>query len=182
MTTIITRLYSTHDQAEAAANMLASSKLPRSLISIISGSSDAVAANGEISALGVYPNAAAIYASKVVGGNALLVVHAGFGKAYKVTGILAETDTIDAGVKYTEVMASDMSSRREEKQRHLPELLNITVMTGEQLPYPGQSWLPFHSLFRFPLLSKSGGRAGVFKSKLFSKMFGMPMLIKYRES
>lgn len=182
MTTIITRLYSSHDQAEAAANLLASNKLPRSLMSIVSGSTDAGAAKDQISALGVYPNAAQTYASKVAGGNALLVVHAGFGKAYKVTGVLAETDTIDAGVKYTEVMASDMSSRREEKQRHLPELLNITVATGEQLPYPGQTWLPFHSLFRFPLLSGKGGRSNLLDNKLFSKMFGMPMLIKYRES
>lgn len=182
MTTIITRLYSSHDHAEAAASKLAANKIARGLISVVSGSSDAGAAKSEISGLGVYPNAAETYAAKVAGGNALLVVHAGFGMTYKVTSTLADTDALHTDVKHTEVMVSDMSTRREEKTRHLPELLNITVATGEQLPYPGQTWLPFHSLFRLPLISSKGGRANLLDNKLFSKMFGMPMLVKYRES
>lgn len=182
MTTIITRLYSSQEQAEAAANKLSASKIARSSVSIVSGSSDAGTAKKEISDLGVYPNAADIYSSKVAGGNALLVVHAGFGMTYKVTGALADTNALHADVKHTEVMVSDMSTRREEKPRHLPELLNITILTGEKLPHAGQTWLPFHSLFRFPLLSEKGGRSNLLDNKLFSKMFGMPMLIKYRES
>lgn len=180
MTTIITRLYSSSEQADAAVDTLADKKFSRGAVNIVSGISDANAAKKQISALGVYPNAAATYADKVAGGNALLVVNVGFGMAYKAKSALADTGAIDGGVKHTEVHASEPESTGQGQTRHLPELLNMTVFTGESLPHSGETWLPFHSIFRFPLLSSKEGRASLITGKLFTQF--MPMIIKYRES
>lgn len=182
MTTLITRLYSSVDQAEAAASALAVKKFPSAMMSIVSGESDSSAARQKIVDAGVYPAAAATYATKVAAGNALLILEAGFGKVYKAKDILAGTGAIDAGVKHTEVYTGGVTSHDPQPTRHLPELLNITVFTGEELPKSGQTWLPFHSLFRFPLLSSKGPRSGLSTGKLFSQMIGMPMIIKYRET
>lgn len=182
MTTIITRLYSTHEQAEEAVKVAAAKKFPKVSMQIVSGTSDVTAAHAHLSALGVYPGAASTYANKVAGGNAVLVMQASFGKAYKAAAAVEDTGAIHADVKHTEVYAGAMESPKPEPTRHLPELLNVTMLTGEKLPYSGESWFPFHSIFRFPLLSSKESRASLLTSKLFSKMFGMPMLVKYRES
>lgn len=182
MTTIITRLYSSHDDALKASEAVHAAKISRSTMEIVSGTSDMAAAKSEIAELDVYPSAAETYASKVASGHALLVVHAGFREVYRTKNALKDTGAIDAGVKYTELFVSDTTSPREQMPRHLPELVGFTVFTGDHLPHPGQTWLPFHSFFRFPLLSKRESRAKLVTGKLFSKMFGMPMTIKYRES
>lgn len=152
------------------------------MMSIVSGETDPTAARQKITDAGVYPAAAATYASKVATGNALLILEAGFGKVFKAKSVLENTGAIDAGVKHTEVYTGGVTSADSQPTRHLPELLNVTVFTGETLPKSGQTWLPFHSVFRFPLLSSREPRAKLYTGKLFSQMLGMPMLIKYRES
>lgn len=181
MTTIITRLYSSAADAESAVSAATAKKFPKSSMAIVSGTTDAAVAKAQLSALGVYPGAAATYANSVAGGNAVLVIQASFGKAYKASAAVEDTGAIDTDVKHTEVYAGALTSPEPESTRHLPELLNVTMFTGEKLPRNGQTWLPFHSLFRLPLLSSRAARAGL-TSTLFSKMVGMPMLIKYRES
>jgi hypothetical protein len=182
MTTIITRLYSSHDDALKASEAVYAAKISRSTMEIVSGTADTAAAKSQIAALGVYPSAAATYASRVASGHALLVIHAGFREVYRTKNALSGTGDIDAGVAHTELFVSDPTKPREAPTRYLPEPFNFTVFTGDHLPYQGQTWLPFHKFFRFPLLSKREPRAGVLTNKLFSKMFGLPMTIKYRES
>ena len=182
MTTIITRLYSSHDDALKASEAVKAAKISRSTMEIVSGTSDMAAAKSEIAALGVYPSAASTYATKVASGHALLVVHAGFREVYRTKNALKASGAIDAGVAHTELFVSDATKPREAPTRYLPELFNFTVFTGDHRPYQGKTWLPFHQFFRFPLLSKREPRGGVLTNKLFSKMFGMPMIIKYRES
>lgn len=182
MTTIITRLYSSHDDALKASEAIYAAKISRSTMEIVSGTTDMAAAKSEIAALGVYPSAATTYAGKVASGHALLVVHAGFREVYRTKNALKDTGAIDVGVAHPELFVSDITKPRETMPRHLPELVGFTVFTGDQLPHAGETWLPFHAFFRFPLLSKREPRSGVLTNKLFSKMFGMPMIIKYRES
>jgi len=182
MTTIITRLYATNEQAEEAVKTAAAKKFPKVSMKIVSGANDPAESTAELKALGVYPGAAAVYADKVAGGHAVLVMQASFGKAYKAAAAVENTGAIHADVKHTEVYAGAMTSPTPESTRHLPELLNVTMLTGEKLPYSGQTWLPFHSFFRIPLLSKKVARAGLLTNTLFSKMVGMPLTIKYRES
>ncbi|MCR9123036.1 MAG: hypothetical protein NXH91_12265 [Phyllobacteriaceae bacterium] len=183
MSTIITRLYSSADKAKiVAARLKAEEYLDRDVDVIAKGRKGSLKTlKADISAAGVYPNAAATYAERVADGDVLVVVRAPIGQAIKAKAVVDEVGSIDAGVKYTEVYkGTGTSSARLARQRHLPPLLpnEAKIMTNDGLIRSGT---PFSSLFGIPLLSS--GRTG--KARLitkrttpFSSFFGMSLLAR----
>lgn len=183
MSTIITRLYASADTAKSVASRLKEEDYRVSDVDVIAkgrkGSLKTLKA--DISAAGVYPNAAATYAERVADGDVLLVVRAPIGQAIKARAIVDEADSIDAGVKYTEVYrGTGTSSARLGRQRHLPPLLpnETKILTNDGLIKSGT---PFSSLFGIPLLTSGPtGKARLMtkRSTPFSSFFGLGLLAR----
>ncbi|MBO6639249.1 MAG: hypothetical protein JJ920_16310 [Roseitalea sp.] len=183
MSTIITRLYASKDAAKSVASRLKQEEYRAGDVDVITkgGKGGLKTLKADISAAGVYPNAAATYAERVADGDVLLVVRAPIGQAVKARAIVDEVASIDAGVKYTEVYkGTGTSSARLARQRHLPPLLpnEAKIMTDDGLISSGT---PFSSLFGIPLLT--GGRTG--KARLmtrrttpFSSLLGLGLLAR----
>lgn len=121
MTTIVTRLYATLDAARAAAKGLTDVKFPAKSLYVVGASAGATAASvtAELKKAGVTAATQATYASKILGGNALVVAQAPFGNVYRVTEVLDAAGPIPSGVAKEENFVSETA-------RYMPAKL----MTG----------------------------------------------------
>lgn len=107
MTTLITRLYSSHERASAAASALAANKYPAKHYDVIAApagkkgaaKADLAAVQAALADAGVIPKSAAAYAGRIVDGNALLVVRAPVGASFATKKLLEGFESIDAGVR-----------------------------------------------------------------------------------
>jgi hypothetical protein len=101
MTTILSRLYADREQADSVAADLKAEGYGARDMDVIAASEGAShdAVRQDISKAGVAATAAGIYAGRVAGGNALVVVRAPFGKAQKAGNIMDAHGPMDAGVK-----------------------------------------------------------------------------------
>lgn len=186
MTTIITRLYGDKRKASRVVSALKSENYLDRDIDVITGKDDPddpehAALRAEMKKAGVYANAAATYAEKVAEGNALLVLRAPFGRAKGALPIIDAHNSIDAGVKYTEVYAGARESVKVKRDQYLPILLNDqTMMSGDVLPGLVKTSTPFSSAFGIPVLMESKGKAKLLTDNPtpFSSLFGMTLLTR----
>lgn len=183
MSTIITRLYASDKDARTVVARLKEEGYRAPEIDIIGkdGDGDPDTLKQTIRRAGVYPNAAAIYAERVAGGDVLLVLRARVGQALKGTAIVDEVASIDAGVKYRDVYAGTRGTpARTDRGSYLPNLLpnNQKMLTRDGLIGSGT---PFSSLFGIPLLTRGRtGRARLITKRTtpFSSFFGLSLLAR----
>lgn len=190
MTTLITRLYSSHERASAAASALAANKYPAKHYDVIAApagkkgaaKADLAAVQAALADAGVIPKSAAAYAGRIVDGNALLVVRAPVGASFATKKLLEGFESIDAGVR-DEVhipaeVARPVRVRRPSATSLLPR--DAMIMSGKSfMPALTKSSTPFSSMLSLPLLSGKGPRAKLSSFSL-SSMLGLPLLSKDR--
>jgi hypothetical protein len=187
MTTLITRLYRTREEAEAARTALRADGCPGSRISLVSRSPgpDATPAPHDLAAIqqaGVYPSAAKLYAPHVEEGAALLVVRAPFGAAVRTHEILDDFPDLDVGVPRVDAYIESQPSVRRSKDGSATLLdSDLLFLSGDLMP-PAllkDGWTFSHYL-GIPLLTDwmpTGGALFAGKSTI-SSYLGLPLLTK----
>ncbi len=143
MTTIITRLYSDEQTARNASAFLAKNGFVDRDRDVISGGEGGVVA---LRSAGVPADVAAAYAETLAGGTAVLVVRAGFGRAGKARALVAETETIDAGLPKQDFYVR--GGLRPHTGRPVARPEDARILTGSgpggaliSTPTPFSSWL-----------------------------------------
>ncbi len=175
MTTIVTRLYANPDQAAAAAAALKSEDFLDRHVHVIAGD-DAL---GQIQAAGVHQSAALIYAERLKQGAAIVVTHAQFGMALKAAKILNRHGPINSGVKSQDVYIGSVDNRPMYPNKYLPVLLdNTTIFSGLLVPPLTSRNRLFSAMFGLPMLSSKRGPRASLSSMRFSSMLGMPLLTR----
>jgi hypothetical protein len=183
MTTLITRLYRTLDEAEAARKALRSDGCPSSAISLLS--KEASHSGHDLAAIqeaGVYPSAAALYAPHVEEGASLLVVRAPFGAAVRTHEILDDFPALDVGVSPVDAYVESHPSPRRSKDASATLLDSDLLFLSEDLMPPAllkDGWTFSHYL-GLPLLTDWMPTRGALLSgrSTISSYFGLPLLTK----
>ena len=183
MTTIITRLYATADEAKTVVGALRKEGFAKGDITVLSGDGGTGSADlmPAILEKGVYKAAAAIYADRVSQGASLLILRAPFGSATTAQALLEDTDAIDAGVKHPDSYEEAMPTRKVEWGKNLPVLLSSDVLTFSDGLFPRavlKNW-SFSSLFGLPYLTDwlpTGGSLIDGSTTPFSSRLGLPLL------
>lgn len=175
MTTIVTRLFASPDQAAAAAAALKSEDFLDRHVHVIAGD-DALAA---ILDAGVHRSAALIYADRLKQGAGLVVTQAQFGMALKAAKILKQHGPIASGVKSQDVYVGSVDNRPMYPNRYLPILLdNTTVFSGLLLPALTSRNRLFSRMVGLPMLSNKRAPRASLSSMRFSSMLGLPLLTR----
>jgi hypothetical protein len=188
MTTIITRLFASHDAGKAAIEALYAKGLRRDGgADIVGPMDDRNAAVSAIAKTGVPMKAASAYAPHLTGSTVLVVVRAPFGTSLEVKDTLDGHHPVASGLKTEEFYLGSVDRRSMAPNRHLPTLLNsdTLVMSGRLLPTLVRSSTPFSSLFGMPTISRSSKTSGSLvtgSTTPFSSALGLPMLSKGRRS
>lgn len=185
MTTIITRLYATADEAKTVVGALRTEGFAKGDIEVLSNSAGTGSADllPVILEKGVYKAAATIYAERVSHGASLLILRAPFGSATAARTVLEDFDSIDAGVKHPDAYQEAMPTRKVEWGKNLPVLLNSDVLTLSDGLFPRavlKNW-SLSSLFGLPYLTSwmpTGGSLIEGSTTPFSTRLGLPLLTK----
>jgi hypothetical protein len=182
MTTIITRLYASGDQAAAAANALRESEFDNDNINVFSAGADQAAA---IRAAGVHDSASEIYASHLRDGAGLVVVRAPFGSAVTASRILSRFHPVKTAVKTTDRYLGTPDPRRREILPQPKKRMGTAILVCSDGLFPpavirGSSF--FSEWLGLPLLSARTGKAKLVSgnSTPFSSTLGLPVLSKGR--
>lgn len=181
MTTILTRLYASADEASAAADTLLENGFVSRDIDLISGGEGHTAESlaGNLAQAGVFTSVAGDYATRVAGGESALVVRAPFGMAKRGATLLGKHNSLDAGIKHANAYVGDLSKQDEPFKWPLPELLNVTFMTGDDPPFKGRSWT-MSGMLGLPFFANRGSGTKLISEKRFSESMGMKMLWDHR--
>ena len=186
MTTLITRLYETVERASAAANALAAMEFRDKHYDVIAApviktkpAADTLAGvNAALSRAGVIPRSAAVYAPRIVEGNALVVVRAPIGTSFEVTDILDGFEPIDLGLRDEVHLPAEAGLPRKVYRPSATSLLprDAMILSGRKfLPaITSRQTGPWSGLIR------SGPSAGLIKERTtpFSSTLGLPLLTK----
>jgi hypothetical protein len=187
MTTLITRLYRTLDEAKAARKALKADGCPNKAISLLfkAPETEAHPAPHDLAAIeraGVYPSAAKTYAPHVEAGAALLVVRAPFGAAVRTHEILDGFPDLDVGVSPVDAYIESQPTPRRSKDGSATLLDSDLLFLSDNLAPPAllkDGWTFSHYL-GIPLLTDwmpTGG--GLFQGKsTISSYLGLPLLTK----
>lgn len=201
MTSIFTRLYANADHASRVAAELKSVGYKERQMAVVAQGGDVVS---KLRANGVYETAANVYAKRIAQGNAVLVLHAGFGRAAKAVPILDAHDPIETEVKFTETFGLE----RPKPANIIRPSRSKSVISRRMDPAKRKSTVsptPFSKMFGMKPLAqpkkgakslKSGSRLimGMFPSLAtpkrkdarprnlapFSSTFGFPLLVRKR--
>lgn len=186
MTTLITRLYETPVRARAAADALASAGFRAKHYDVIAAShGKKVPANAalasvtaDLSRAGVIPNSAAVYAARIIEGNALVVVRAPVGASFIAQEVLDGFEAIDAGVRDEVHVPAEVA--RPPKQ-YRPSATSL--LARDALMLSGKKFMPALTSRQsgpWSRLIKSGPRASLITGNTtpFSSMFRLPLLSK----
>lgn len=183
MTTIITRLYRTPDEAEAARDALGAEGCPSGAVSLLASSPDAGGSDlAAIRRAGVYESAAIVYAGHVAEGAALLVVRAPFGTAFRTLEILEDFPDVDVGISHPDAYVESQASGRHSKNGEAALLNSDLLLLSEDLMPPAllkNGWT-FSHLFGLPLLTNwmpTGGSLVTGRTTI-SSYLGLPLLTK----
>jgi hypothetical protein len=177
MTTIVTRLYASAERAGLAAQALRKAGFDKKHVGTVT--SDAADVLAAIRGEGTPGSAAAVYAERVKAGAALVVVRAPFAQSVRAQNILEDFDPIPAAVARTETYIGSAPPKPRTSARHLPILLSSDVMVLSDGIFPPaviRNHRPMNSV-----MTGHSPKAGL-SSGTFSEKFGMPLLIRKRES
>jgi len=186
MTTLITRLYETPMGANAAADALAVAGFRDKHYDVIAApEGEKLPANvalatvtAALSNAGVIPRSAAVYADRIIEGNALLVVRAPVGASMTAKDALDKFVSIDAGVRDEMHVPAEPTYAPKKYRASATSLLarDALILSGRKfLPaVTSRDWGPWSKLI------KSGPRAGLIKDRTtsFSSLLGLPLLSK----
>lgn len=182
MTTIITRLYASGDQAAAAATALRDSEFDDANISVFGAGPDQA---GAVMAAGVHQSASDIYAHHLGEGAGLVVVRAPYGSAVTAMRILNRFDPVKTAVKVTERYLGTPDPRAKEILPQAKKRMGTDILVCSDGLFPpavirGTTF--FSAWLGFPLLSMRGARASLVSGSTtpFSSALGLPMLSKGR--
>lgn len=186
MTTILTRLYTSADEASAAAGSLLENGFAARDVDIVnppvlredSTSADTGSISDSIMAAGAFKSVASACAARVAGGDSAVIVRATFGMAKKGSKLLDDHNPIDAALRHPNAYIGDMTKPDEPFKWALPELLSITFLTGEDPPFKGRSWT-VSGMIGLPFFTNRGSGTKLI-SKRFSESMGMKMLWDHR--
>ena len=186
MTTLITRLYETPMLANAAANALAAAGFRDKHYDVIAApEGKKVPANvalstvaAALSGAGVIPRSAAVYADRIIEGNALLVVRAPVGGSLAAKDALAGFESIDAGVRNEVHIPAEVARPAKQYRASATSLL-----ARDALILSGRKFLPAvtsRSTGPWSGLITAGPWAGVIRDRTtpLSSMLGLPLLSK----
>lgn len=175
MTTIITRLYATPDRASAVVDALKADGFMDRDISMFSAGTSA----STIQRAGVYAKAAQTYADHVAKGAALVVCRAPTGSAYPALAVVDQFPAIDAGVKYTEVLASAMIQPAVDPWRPYATLITGATFFG-WIKHTISDWSISNVIGFPPVLKNYQPRAALLTvaDHPFSWMTSMPLLTR----
>jgi len=181
-TTVITRIYETRDQAQAVVAALKPHRFSAEDMDIVGGDlsqpMDADAAKRKLEYTGVLASQIGGLADHAAAGKAVLVIRAGFGRASTAMSVADAHDPIEPGVKHTELFDAGTSVSQLSRRKPGPVLLarGTTVLSGKDVgSYGRRNPTPFSSLFKIPVLKRSGGNAKLLQEKRFTDGL-MPML------
>lgn len=186
MTTLITRLYETPERASAAANALAAKQFRDKHYDVIAGPAietelaveSLAAIHAALSRAGVIPRSAAVYAPRILEGNALVVVRAPIGTSFVAEGVLDSFDPIDLGVRdEVHVPAEAALPPKVYRQRA------TSLLPRDAMILSGRKFLPAitsRDTGPWSGLVKSGPSAGLIRERTtpFSSTLGLPLLSK----
>jgi hypothetical protein len=193
MTTLITRLYAISKDASAVADALTANLFKTKHFDVIampegkklSAKAALAAIHDDLSRAGVIPRSAAVYADKIVEGNALVAVRAPVGASQAAKAILNAFPSIDAGVRDEVHIPAEVSRPAKRYRPSATSLLarDAMILSGKKfLPPLTSSQRTFSGMFGLPLLSRKGPRAKLVSGSTtpFSSMLGLPLLSKSR--
>lgn len=185
MTTIISRLYATHESANGALDALkATGARPKDYDLIAAGTAGEADLAKAIRRAGVLPKAAETYAAKIREGAALLVVRAPIGRSVPAIRIMDAAGPIASGVKTEEMLAN--AAPRDSRtlwEKNLPNLITGTmVFSGGWLkPLTSRDRLMFQTMTGLkPLWNRPSTAKLVTDRPLFTQRFGLPLLTSRR--
>lgn len=187
MTTLITRLYATQQLAEKAVAALAADGFRDKYYTVITAPSRKKASKADLgtisaalSAAGVIPRSAGIYAPLIAEGNALLAVRAPVGTAFRTKDALAPFDTIETGARDEVHLPAEVYRPLRKHRPSATSLLarDAMILSGKKfMPPLTSSSRTISEVLGLPLLSQKGPRAKLSSFSL-SSMFGLPLLSK----
>tara|TARA_R110002020_G_scaffold37723_3_gene113819 strand:+ start:452 stop:1003 length:552 start_codon:yes stop_codon:yes gene_type:complete len=180
MTTLITRLYETVERASTAANALAAINYRDKHYDVIAAPATASLAdvNAALSSAGVIPRSAAVYAPRILDGNALVVVRAPIGTSFAAEDVLDGFEPIDLGMRDEVHLPAEASLPPKVYRQRATSLLprDAMILSGRKfLPaITSRQTGPWSGLIR------SGPSAGLIRDRTtpFSSTLGLPLLSK----
>lgn len=187
MTTLITRLFATQQLADQAVAALAADGFRDKHYTVIAAPSGKKASKADLgsisaalSAAGVIPRSAGIYAPLIAEGNVLLTVRAPVGAAFRAKDILAPFETVATDARDEVHLPAEVYRPMRKHRPSATSLLarDAMILSGRKfMPPLTSSSRTISEMLGMPLLSRKGPRANL-SSFSISRMFGLPLLSK----
>lgn len=186
MTTIITRLYPDAAKAESVADALKAGKIPGRDIDVISGAGDHGSVKDRLTEAGVTEGNADAYAARIEGGNALVVVRAGFnprGAALTARKIVDDHDPMDLGLEDENVYVQ--KEMRDKAGLGIPKVLrDHPLMLSSDMATHRMDRLLVSQTLGLPLLKKHRSRRSAIEggAHMSYRFLPIPLLSEHKRT